>query len=117
MITQVHIKNFRGIGDQIVDLSRLTVLVGKNGAGKSTFVDALRLVRDAMTVGLEDAIMNSFPPGATLRTGLKQTLGKEMPEEFVELLEGVEALQLGQRAPHRSTEKQRSKSFEKRSPI
>jgi predicted ATPase len=58
VITQVHIKNFRGIGDQTVDLGQLTVLVGRNGAGKSSFVDALQFIRDAMTVGLEDAIVH-----------------------------------------------------------
>lgn len=57
MITRVYLKNFRGIGEEVVDLQQMTVLVGKNGAGKSSFVDALRFVRDALTLGLEDAIL------------------------------------------------------------
>ena len=57
MISNVHVKNFRGIGDETVDLGRMTVLVGRNGAGKSSFVDALRFVRDALTLGLEDAVL------------------------------------------------------------
>jgi predicted ATPase len=58
VIKQVHIKNFRAIGDQTVHLGALTVLVGRNGAGKSSFVDALKFIRDSMTVGLEDAIVH-----------------------------------------------------------
>lgn len=57
MITKVHVKNFRGIADETVELERLTVLVGRNGAGKSSFVDVLRFVRDAV-VGLDDAILH-----------------------------------------------------------
>jgi predicted ATPase len=57
MITRVHVKNYRGIGDVTVDLGALTALVGCNGAGKSSFVDVLRFVRDAITVGLDDAIL------------------------------------------------------------
>jgi predicted ATPase len=34
----------------------MSVLIGKNGAGKSSFVDVLRLVRDILTLGLEDAV-------------------------------------------------------------
>lgn len=39
-------------------LDRLTVLVGRNGAGKSSVVDALRFLRDAISVGLDDAIVH-----------------------------------------------------------
>jgi predicted ATPase len=58
MITKVHVKNFRGIADESVDLQQLSVLVGRNGAGKSSFVDVLRFVRDAVTIGLDDAILH-----------------------------------------------------------
>ena len=56
MITRVQIKNFRNLADVDVHLGPLTVLVGRNGAGKSTFLDALRFVRDALNDGLETAI-------------------------------------------------------------
>ncbi len=57
MITEIYVKNFRGIGEETVHLGKMSVLVGKNGAGKSSFVDALRFVRDALTIGLEDAVL------------------------------------------------------------
>lgn len=58
MITELRVKNFRGIGEETINLDRLTVLVGRNGAGKSSVVDALRFIRDAVTVGLDDAIVH-----------------------------------------------------------
>ncbi len=55
MITRVQVKNFRSIASADVSLGPLTVLVGRNGAGKSAFVDVLRFVRDALEHNLEYA--------------------------------------------------------------
>jgi predicted ATPase len=56
MITRVQVKNFRNLADIDVQLGPLTVLVGRNGTGKSTFLDVLRFVRDALRLGLDTAI-------------------------------------------------------------
>ena len=53
MITRVEIKNYRSIAHADVTMKSLTVLVGRNGSGKSSFVDALKFVRDALQLGLE----------------------------------------------------------------
>jgi len=58
MITRVQVKNFRSLADVDVKLGPLNVLVGRNGAGKSAFLDALRFVRDALRMGLETAVDN-----------------------------------------------------------
>jgi predicted ATPase len=58
MITRVQVKNFRSFADIDVQLGLLTVLVGRNGAGKSAFLDVLRFVRDSLRMGLEVAIDN-----------------------------------------------------------
>jgi predicted ATPase len=58
LITRVRVNNFRSIADVDVRLGPLTVLVGRNGAGKSAFLDVLRFVRDAMRSGLENAIVD-----------------------------------------------------------
>ena len=56
MITRVRVKNFRSLADVDVTLGPLTVLVGRNGAGKSAFIDALRFVRDVLRSGVDEAI-------------------------------------------------------------
>ena len=48
MLNRVTIQNFKSIIDVSVDLSPVTVLVGKSGTGKSNFVQALRFVRDML---------------------------------------------------------------------
>ena len=56
MIQRVHARNFKSLADVNVPIVRPTVLVGRNGAGKSAFVDVLRFVRDAVRDGLDKAL-------------------------------------------------------------
>lgn len=56
MITRVQVKNYRSIEDADVQMEPMTVLVGRNGSGKSSFVDAIKFVRDALRIGIENAI-------------------------------------------------------------
>jgi predicted ATPase len=56
MITEVSVKNYRSLAEETIPLERLTVLVGRNAAGKSNVVDVLRFVRDALRSGLDMAI-------------------------------------------------------------
>lgn len=49
MIHRFRVQNFKSIHDVHVDLSPVTVLVGKSGTGKSNFVHALRFLRDILT--------------------------------------------------------------------
>lgn len=44
MLTEIRLQNFRCFDDHIVPFRTCTIVVGKNNAGKSTLVDALRLV-------------------------------------------------------------------------
>jgi predicted ATPase len=57
-ITRVVLKNYTSIVSCDVELRPLTILVGPNGSGKSNFVDALRFVSEALTVGLDQAVRN-----------------------------------------------------------
>ena len=47
-LRRVRIRDFKSIAHCDVELGPLTVLVGKNGSGKSNFVDALRFVSDEL---------------------------------------------------------------------
>ena len=55
-ITRVILRNYKSIGHCDVKLGPLTYLVGGNGAGKSNFLDALHLVRDALAGSLDNAL-------------------------------------------------------------
>lgn len=55
-LSRVVLRNYKSIGHCDVALRPLTFLVGANGAGKSNFLDALHLVRDALAGSLENAL-------------------------------------------------------------
>lgn len=55
-LTRVLLRNYKSIGHCDVRLGPLTYLVGANGSGKSNFLDALHLVRDALAGSLENAL-------------------------------------------------------------
>lgn len=55
-LTRVILRNYKSIGYCDVRLRPLTYLVGVNGAGKSNFLDALHLVRDALNGSLDNAL-------------------------------------------------------------
>lgn len=59
MIRSLTISNFRSLGADVrLRLDQFTVLVGKNGSGKSNVIDALRFVSEAMHMGLAGALTN-----------------------------------------------------------
>lgn len=55
-LNRIVLRNFKSIGYCDVRLGPLTYLVGANGAGKSNFLDALHLVRDALSGSLDNAL-------------------------------------------------------------
>ena len=55
-ISRLRYRNFMSFADESPTLDDLVVLVGPNGAGKSNFVEGLRFLRDALTIGLDSAI-------------------------------------------------------------
>jgi len=55
-LDRVVLRNYKSIASCDVRLGRLTYLVGANGSGKSNFLDALHLVRDALVSSLDNAL-------------------------------------------------------------
>jgi len=43
MITEIRLSNFRGFDNHTIPLRPVTIIVGKNNAGKSTPKDAIRV--------------------------------------------------------------------------
>ncbi len=75
-LTRIAIQDYRSIGACDVEPRQFTILVGRNGAGKSNFLDALRLVADSIHTTLRQALYT--------RGGLGEiTRGKERgPQRF-----------------------------------
>lgn len=75
MIRRLTVSNFRSLGEDVaIDLDRLTVLVGPNASGKSSVLDALQFLGDAVTTGLAAAMserggFNAFARGEPGRPG------------------------------------------------
>lgn len=57
-IENVSLTNYKSIGDVSVTLRPLTVIVGRNGSGKSNFLDSLHFVAEALLTTLGQAISN-----------------------------------------------------------
>lgn len=55
-LREVRIRNFKSISKCAVSFRPVTLLVGRNGSGKSNFLDALRFVVDGLQTSLDYAI-------------------------------------------------------------
>lgn len=56
MLRRVHIKNFKNLRDVELPLGKLTLLVGENGSGKSSFLQALAILK--ASAGLQQVVTN-----------------------------------------------------------
>jgi predicted ATPase len=63
-IENVSLVNYKSIGDVSVSLRPLTVVVGRNGSGKSNFLDSLRFIAEALSTTLGQAISSRGGPKA-----------------------------------------------------
>jgi len=81
-VRRVRLRHYRNIRACDIELGPLTFLVGPNGAGKSNFLDALRLVQEALTTSLSQALrerggigeVRSRPPDGSVGVSLRLDL-------------------------------------------
>jgi len=81
VITRVRASNFRSIESVDLELGRLNVFVGQNGVGKSNIIDVLRFVRDCLTRGVDQALLDRGGLGAVRRNG-RQVADSEITIEL-----------------------------------
>jgi predicted ATPase len=55
-VRRLRLRNYKSISVCDVELGQLTLLVGRNGSGKSNFLDGLRFVADGLNLSLDHAI-------------------------------------------------------------
>ena len=59
MLTSVKIRNYKSIESITLDLGRITVLIGENGAGKSNILEAIALAGAASAGKLDNEFLVS----------------------------------------------------------
>jgi predicted ATPase len=81
MLKKLTIKNFKAIQDMTIEFTPLTVLIGGNGCGKSTVLQALDFLRSAATSDIPVYLEMHKWTIAELKSKLKD--GENKPIEFI----------------------------------
>src|SRR5947209_13211452 len=76
-LRRVRIRGYKSIAFCDVRLQPLTILVGRNAAGKSNFLDALAFLRDALDDGLANALKH--------RGGIRGIACRSAPTDTISL--------------------------------
>ncbi|MCB9567471.1 MAG: AAA family ATPase [Myxococcales bacterium] len=62
MLSRLRVQNFRCLRDVTIDFSPLTVLIGKNDSGKTSVLDAIRLLGDTMSRPIPEVFAGANHP-------------------------------------------------------
>lgn len=73
MITKVHIKGYKSIRDQEIDLKAINILIGGNGIGKTNFISTFNLMRSLYDKELQSYVLKKGGANTLLYMGKKQT--------------------------------------------
>lgn len=95
---RVRIRNYKSIAFCDVALEPLTLFVGRNGAGKSNFLDALGFLSDFVVYGLSEAIDQHGGPDGVRRRGAEELeieIDFDLGETADELCRGTYGLTAG----------------------
>jgi predicted ATPase len=79
VLTTLAVENYRSLRDLVLPLSRLTVVTGANGSGKSSLYRALRLLADAARNGAVAALAREGGLPSTLWAG-PEAVGRAVRE-------------------------------------
>ena len=82
MLKKIEIKGYRSIKDAALELRKLNVLIGANGAGKSNFVSFFKLLNEMMAGRLQEYIGKTGWAQSVLHFGPKITPQLEGQLEF-----------------------------------
>ncbi|MDF5733861.1 MAG: AAA family ATPase [Rhizonema sp. PD38] len=72
-LSRIILKGFKSIAECDLKLSRLNVLIGANGAGKSNFIGFFRMVQQLLEQNLQVFVSRQGSPDALLHFGRKTT--------------------------------------------
>jgi predicted ATPase len=72
-LSRIVLKGFKSIASCDLELSRVNVLIGANGAGKSNFIDFFRMVQQLLEQNLQIFVSRQGGPDVLLHFGRKTT--------------------------------------------
>ncbi|MBW4628435.1 MAG: AAA family ATPase [Brasilonema octagenarum HA4186-MV1] len=72
-LSRIVLKGFKSIAECDLELSRLNVLIGANGAGKSNFIGFFRMIQQLLEQNLQVFVSRQGSPDALLHFGRKTT--------------------------------------------
>lgn len=81
---KITIKNFKSIREQTLDLGRLNVFIGSNGAGKSNFVGVFRFLKEIVNQHLQTYVGTKGGADSLLHFGRKKSPEMSFRLEFGE---------------------------------
>jgi len=84
MLTNVKIKGFKSISDQSIDLGKINILIGANGAGKSNFISFFKMMNQMVSGKLQLFIGVSGGADSLLYYASKQTTQIESEISFTD---------------------------------
>ena len=71
-LNEIHVKGYKSIKDQKISLSKLNILIGQNGAGKSNFISIFKFLRNIIEGRLKN-VSQSAGAESLLYYGSKET--------------------------------------------
>lgn len=72
-LDNIKIAGFKSIGEQSIDLGRLNVMIGANGAGKSNLIGVFRLLNEIVNQNLQRSVGTAGGAEKLLHFGRKRT--------------------------------------------
>jgi len=96
-VTRVVLNNYKSIRECSVPLGPITYLIGRNGAGKSNFLDAVRFTADALNTSLEHALRDRGGINEVRRrsSGHPTHFGVRLEWKLLDNAQGVFAFRVG----------------------
>jgi predicted ATPase len=91
-LEKLTITNFKSIREQTLELGRLNVFIGGNGAGKSNLIQTFRFLREIVNQNLAGYVGTKGGADALLHFGRKNHRLVKEAKQFIEPFGGIQFL-------------------------
>lgn len=77
-LTEVTLRGFKAVKEATLKLGPLSLLIGRNGSGKSSFIEGLQWLQEALFDGLDEATSSRFRHFSDLLNRRSKAVGVEL---------------------------------------